>query len=108
MDANTHIEKIIDSISSLDTSLLNLQYHIDQLNDTSNAFNTVTTQHGAGTQYDIEKKFEVLQSNITEKSTNVENLISNVLDPERMQLKINNLKNIQSRIDYWKNKGASS
>lgn len=104
MDANTHIEKILSSINSLGETILSLQDHVDSLHVMHQNFNEGSTSYGEGTHTELQSKIESIKSNIIDRSLHVENLASNVLHPERIQQKMDNLKKIQERNDYWKNR----
>lgn len=105
MDANTQIEKLFSSISSIEESLLSLQDQTAKFGDMVTVKETtddvvVSTENLSDTQ-----KLEKLKSGISERSAQLENLISTVLHPNVINNKINNLNKMQQRIDYWKDRG---
>ena len=101
MDANTQIDKLISTIGSLQDNIDGLQSHIDTLKQThenfiKNANNIESTPHP-----DIESKIQTIKGSVIERSIHIENLINNVLHPDVIQKRIDNINKIEQRKKYW-------
>jgi hypothetical protein len=101
MDANTHIDLLFSTINSLGDSLSGLQSTISDLHSQINLHDV--SNDNQQIDANTASKLETIKSNISQRSTHVENLISTALDPNQIQKKIEMINMIQGRINYYKN-----
>jgi len=98
MDANTHINKLYQSISSLQEHIGNLQNQADILNNVHQSFNDNLSE---GTIHpDTLDKIQSIQNHVIDRSKHLENLISNVLHPDVIENKIKMIKLIHDNKNY--------
>ena len=103
MDADTRIEKITNMLNSLQDSINDLDNHASMLVDAVKNQPNVTSG-------DVDKNSEMYQniqrmsSHISDRTSHVEDLINNILNPESIQHKINHIKQIEEKQNYWNNK----
>ena len=105
MDANTSIDKLINSINSFQDHIDNLQNSADSLNEIHQSFSDNVGDENI--HPDIKNKISDIQNHVISRSKHLEDLVSNVLNPDIIQKKIQNIQKLQDRKNYWinRNKG---
>lgn len=105
MNTDKQIEHLINSISSLESSLNGLQNHANQLNDLhSHSSFSESVENDLTVDSHFKEIVNTMQTQIIEKTNNTETLIKQLLNPDIIQRKIENMKKMQNTIDHIKNK----
>lgn len=100
MDANTQIENIISSISSIQDTINELQSTITNLNIVHKEF---IDTHNIN-ENESDNKISNMKSELLDKVSHVENVISNTLDSEKLQHRLDFIKKIEDKKNYWNDK----
>lgn len=90
MDINTQIEKIYSSIEGFGSSITDLQNKVDQLNQLKQK-NVVNSQSNPI----YVEKAEALKEKITDSSLQLEHMIKNILDPDKINMTIKNMRTLE-------------
>lgn len=90
-------------LNSLQESINDLDNHTSMLVDAVKNHPNVSS-HGADKNSKMYQNIQQMSSHIIDRSSHVENLINNILNPETIQHKINHIKQIDERKNYWNNK----
>lgn len=109
MDADKSIEKIMGIFDSLQTSIDGLQEHADKLNEAYQPY--IPNDQGYSENFvdenqaspELVAQLQEITNHISDKTSHIENIMTNMFNPDMIAHRLNTIKLIEERKKYWMN-----
>ena len=104
MSVEKQFQSIMNSISSLESSLNELQSHADQLHGATQMNVATDFDPDAEMHSDFTDKIQTIKNQVMDKSVHLERVISSGIDASQIQRKMDMMLKVQERMNYYKSK----